>query len=80
NGRLSGENESLTTQLSEKNAIITTQQERINQLAELDTKHTQELAHAKTEIDTLRADVAAGRRKLRIKAVCPSVPETVTSG
>ncbi|MDC9591946.1 lysis protein, partial [Xenorhabdus sp. XENO-10] len=37
NGRLSGENESLTTQLSEKNAIITTQQERINQLAELDT-------------------------------------------
>ncbi|MDC9591801.1 lysis protein, partial [Xenorhabdus sp. XENO-10] len=80
NGRLSGENESLTTQLSEKNAIITTQQERINQLAELDTRHTQELAHAKTEIDTLRADVAAGRRKLRIKAVCPSVPETVTSG
>ncbi|MDE9500307.1 lysis protein, partial [Xenorhabdus bovienii] len=47
-------------------------------LAELDTRHTQELAHAKTEIDTLRADVAAGRRKLRIQAICP-VRETVAS-
>uniref|UniRef100_UPI001656EA26 lysis protein n=1 Tax=Xenorhabdus indica TaxID=333964 RepID=UPI001656EA26 len=36
-------------------------------------------AHAKTEIDTLRADVAAGRRKLRIKATCP-VSETTPSG
>uniref|UniRef100_UPI003BF617DD lysis protein n=1 Tax=Xenorhabdus entomophaga TaxID=3136257 RepID=UPI003BF617DD len=42
------------------------------------TRHTQELANAKIEIDTLRADVAAGRRKLRIKATCP-VSETVTS-
>ncbi|WP_422398947.1 lysis protein [Xenorhabdus griffiniae] len=79
NGRLTGENESLTTKLSEQLAINATQQERIQQLHELDTKHTQELAHAKTEIDTLRADVAAGRRKLRIKAACPSVPKTVTS-
>ncbi|PHM22579.1 lysis system i-spanin subunit Rz [Xenorhabdus ehlersii] len=80
NGRLSGENEALTTKLSEKNAIITTQQERIQRLAELDKTHTQELVHAKAEIDTLQADVAAGRRKLRIKAVCPSVSETVTAG
>ncbi|PHM60920.1 lysis protein [Xenorhabdus ishibashii] len=58
---------------------INEQQERIQHLTELNTKHTQELAHAKTEIDTLRADVAAGRRKLRIKATCP-VSETVTSG
>uniref|UniRef100_UPI0011459464 lysis protein n=1 Tax=Xenorhabdus stockiae TaxID=351614 RepID=UPI0011459464 len=40
---------------------------------------TQELANAKTEIDTLRADVAAGRRKLRIKATCP-VSEATSSG
>ncbi|MDX7999958.1 lysis protein, partial [Xenorhabdus sp. Reich] len=39
----------------------------------------QELANAKTEIDTLRADVAAGRRKLRIKGTCP-VSETPSSG
>ncbi|OKO99690.1 lysis protein [Xenorhabdus eapokensis] len=80
NGKLAGANQSLTTKLSEQVAINATQLERIHQhLTELDTKHTQELANAKTEIDTLRADVAAGRRKLRIKAVCP-VSETVTSG
>ncbi|PHM50169.1 peptidase [Xenorhabdus hominickii] len=38
----------------------------------------EELAHAKTEIDTLLADVAAARRKLRVQAICP-VPETVAS-
>ncbi|MDE9567019.1 lysis protein, partial [Xenorhabdus bovienii] len=78
NGRLTDEKKSLTTQLSEKNAIITNQQERIQHLAELDTKHTQELTNAKSEIDTLRADVAAGHRKLHIKAVCP-VSETTSS-
>ncbi|MDE9566943.1 lysis protein, partial [Xenorhabdus bovienii] len=57
---------------------INEQQKRIQRLAELDTKHRQELDNAKSEIDTLRADVAAGRRKLRIKAVCP-VSETVAT-
>ncbi|MDE9518958.1 lysis protein [Xenorhabdus bovienii] len=79
NRRLTDEKKSLTTQLSEKNAIITNQQERIQHLAELETKHIRELDNAKSEIDTLRADVAAGRRKLRIKAICP-VPETTSSG
>ncbi|MDC9615827.1 lysis protein [Xenorhabdus khoisanae] len=69
----------LNLQYDEQVAINTNQQERIKQLHELDTRHTQELANAKIEIDTLRADVAAGRRKLRIKATCP-VSETVTSG
>ncbi|MDE9590308.1 lysis protein, partial [Xenorhabdus bovienii] len=78
NRHLTGANESLTTQLSEKNAIITNQQKRIQHLAELETKHRQELDNAKSEIDTLRADVAAGRRKLLIKAICP-VSETTPS-
>ncbi|WP_416778176.1 lysis protein [Xenorhabdus budapestensis] len=69
----------LETQLSEQLTINATQQERIQQLHELDKTHTQELAHAKTEINTLRADVAAGRRKLRIKAACP-MSETTSSG
>ncbi|WP_262947420.1 lysis protein [Xenorhabdus indica] len=69
----------LKLQYDEQVTINTTQQERIKQLHELDKTHTQELAHAKTEIDTLRADVAAGRRKLRIKATCP-VSETTSSG
>ncbi|KLU14269.1 MULTISPECIES: lysis protein [Xenorhabdus] len=69
----------LELQYDEQVTINTTQQARIQQLAELDTRHTQELANAKTEIDTLRTDVAAGRRKLRIKATCP-VSETTPSG
>ncbi|CDG87308.1 lysis protein [Xenorhabdus bovienii] len=79
NGRLTGANKSLTTRLSEQVAINTKQQARIQHLAELETKHIRELDNAKSEIDTLRSDVAAGRRKLRIKAVCP-VRETTASG
>ena len=39
----------------------------------------EELADAKAESDTLRDDVAAGRRRLHIKAVCQSVRETTTA-
>ena len=35
----------------------------------------EELADAKAENDVLRDDVAAGRRRLHIKAVCQSVRE-----
>ena len=38
-------------------------------------QNTQELADAKAENDALRDDVAAGRRRLHIKAVCQSVRE-----
>ena len=37
------------------------------------TRTTKELADAKAENDALRDDVAAGRRRLHIKAVCQSV-------
>ncbi|OKP02596.1 lysis protein [Xenorhabdus eapokensis] len=69
-----------TIEIQQLTDRINYQNTHINMLHELDTRHTQELAHAKTEIDTLRADVAAGRRKLRIQAACPSVSKTVTSG
>ncbi|MGJ0638243.1 lysis protein [Xenorhabdus bovienii] len=59
---------------------INEQQARIQHLAELDTKHIRELDNAKSEIDTLRADVAAGRRKLRIKATCPVSEATFSRG
>ena len=36
-------------------------------------QNTKELADAKAENDALRDDVAAGRRRLHIKAVCQSV-------
>ena len=47
--------------------------------AALDAKYTKELADAKAENDALRDDVAAGRRRLRIKAVCQSVREATTA-
>ena len=42
-------------------------------------KNTKELADAKAENDALRDDVAAGRRRLHIKAVCQSVREATTA-
>ena len=41
--------------------------------------HEGELADAKAENDALRDDVAAGRRRLHIKAVCQSVREATTA-
>ncbi len=34
-------------------------------------KYSRELADARAENETLRADVAAGRKRLRINATCP---------
>ena len=45
----------------------------------VDAKYTKELADAKAENDALRDDVAAGRRRLHIKAVCQSVREATTA-
>ncbi|ECF0263816.1 lysis protein [Salmonella enterica subsp. enterica serovar Java] len=44
--------------------------ERQRQNAALDAKYTQELADAKAESEKLRADLAAGRRRLQLHAVC----------
>ena len=44
---------------------------RQRDVAALDAKYTKELADAKAENDALRDDVAAGRRRLHIKAVYP---------
>ena len=40
----------------------------------IDRNRTQELNDARTEIDTLRLDVADGRQRLRIKATCSVTP------
>ena len=57
------------------NAAITDMQMRQRDVAALDAKYTKELADAGAENDALRDDVAAGRRRLHIKAVCQSVRE-----
>ncbi len=63
------------------NAAITDMQMRQRDVAALDAKYTKELADAKAENDALRDDVAAGRRRLHIKAVCPDMHKTTaTSG
>ena len=55
------------------NAAITDMQMRQRDVAALDAKYTKELADAKAENDALRDDVAAGRRRLHIKAKPVSV-------
>ena len=57
------------------NAAITDMQMRHADVAAADAKYTKELADAKAENDALRDDVAAGRRRLHIKAVCQSACE-----
>ncbi|WP_242687810.1 lysis protein [Photorhabdus stackebrandtii] len=64
--------------LAQQNEIVS-QQERIKLLSELDNQYTKELANAKSEIDALRGDVAAGRLRLRIAATC-NQSETGSSG
>ena len=61
------------------NAAITDVQMRQRDVAALDAKIHEEVADAKAENDALRDDVAAGRRRLHIKAVCQSVREATTA-
>ncbi|EJJ0395460.1 lysis protein [Salmonella enterica] len=57
-----------------------TQRQRQN--AALDAKYTQEIADAKAESEKLRADLASGRRRLQLHAVCMSATagNTATTG
>ncbi|WP_064645659.1 lysis protein, partial [Obesumbacterium proteus] len=54
------------------------QRQRV-QAAELDIKVTQELANAKSEIETLRVGLNTGTKRLRIAASCPKLPETTAA-
>ncbi|HAI9113494.1 TPA: lysis protein, partial [Escherichia coli] len=57
-------------ELEQANATITDMQVRQRDVAALDAKYSKELADARAENETLRADVAAGRKRLRINATC----------
>ena len=59
------------SELKLANATITDMQVRQRDVAALDAKYSRELADARAENETLRADVAAGHRSLRINATCP---------
>lgn len=59
---------------------IATLQRQQQEVAALDAKYTRELTNARLENDRLRADVAAGARKLRIKGTCSVSKATPTGG
>ena len=71
--------DNVTEKLNQATTIITDMQIRQRDVAALDAKYLKELADAKAENDALRDDVAAGRRRLHIKAVCQSVREATTA-
>ncbi|EMU8605267.1 lysis protein, partial [Escherichia coli] len=56
------------SELKLANATITDMQQRQSDVAALDAKYSRELADARAENETLRDDVTAGRKRLRINA------------
>ncbi|HCI7745894.1 TPA: lysis protein [Escherichia coli] len=61
------------------NVAITDMQKRQRDVAELDARYTKELADANATIESLRADVSAGRKWLHVKAVCPDKHKTTAA-
>ncbi|ECP6993220.1 lysis protein [Salmonella enterica] len=59
-----------THSLNLANETISDMTLRQRQNADLDAKYTQELADAHAESEKLRADLASGRRRLQLHAVC----------
>ncbi|EKK7653710.1 lysis protein [Salmonella enterica subsp. enterica serovar Altona] len=62
--------ETVTQKLALANATITDMQTRQRDVAELDARYTKELADANATIESLRADVSAGRKRLQVAATC----------
>ncbi|EFM8082752.1 lysis protein [Escherichia coli] len=60
------------------NVTITDMQVRQRDVAALDAKYSRELADARAENETLRADIAAGRKRLRINATCSGTVREAT--
>ncbi|KLG78772.1 endopeptidase [Escherichia coli] len=69
---------SARTERDQAKATVTDMQQRQRDVAALDAKYTKELADAKAENDTLRADVAAGRKRLQVNATCVSSTDKTT--
>lgn len=76
--KLKDSNDELTTQLSQQVEINKDYQARITRLNQLDIRHSQELASAKNEIDTLRDAVNSGSKRVYVKAECPAITKNPT--
>ncbi len=66
------------SELKQATATIADMQQRQRDVAALDAKYSRELANAKAENETLRADVAAGRKRLRVNASCSAAVREAT--
>ena len=51
-------------------STIADMQKRQRDVAELDARYTKELADANATIESLRADVSSGRKRLQVAATC----------
>ncbi|WP_332114608.1 lysis system i-spanin subunit Rz, partial [Escherichia coli] len=56
------------SELEKANATIADMRKRQRDVAELDARYTKELADANATIESLRADVSAGRKRLQVAA------------
>ncbi|UFK96479.1 lysis protein [Providencia rettgeri] len=79
-GELNTKNAALLVELTEQVKINEDYQERVQSLHKLDTKHTQELANAKIEIDKLRIAAERNPERVYIKASCKKAESVTTSG
>ncbi|HCM3118763.1 TPA: lysis protein [Salmonella enterica subsp. enterica serovar Luke] len=59
-----------THKLTLANATITDMMKRQRDVAALDARYTKDLADANATIESLRADVSAGRKRLQVAATC----------
>lgn len=75
---VSKERDAFKASLSQQVEINKDYQSRITRLNQLDIRHSQELASAKNEIDTLRNAVNSGSKRVYIKAECPAVTKNST--
>ncbi|EFJ5656632.1 lysis protein [Escherichia coli] len=58
------------SELKQATVTIADMQQRQRDVAELDARYTKELADANATIESLRADVSAGRKRLQVAATC----------
>ncbi|MCG9528604.1 lysis protein [Providencia alcalifaciens] len=79
-GELNTKNAELLVELTEQVKINEDYQERVQSLHKLDTKHIQELANAKIEIDKLRIAAERNPERVYIKASCKKVESATPSG
>ncbi|EMG6527461.1 lysis protein [Providencia manganoxydans] len=79
-GELNTKNAELLVELADQVKANEEYQERVQSLHKLDTKHTQELANAKSEIDKLRIAAERNPERVYIRASCPKVETNSTSG